>query len=143
LYNGANHTQSASLELTIPIDDKALKQAVSNSKVRVHQNEISLRQQERDLERQVMDSIRNLKTQRQQIVLAKNSENLAKRSLDIAQKKLHYGRATVFEITSLRTSLTQAKQRVIANEISYLNTLTDFESLLGTSLDVWGIKIRY
>lgn len=130
------------LELDIPIDDKSRKQGLINAKIGLEQFNIALADQKRRLVTDVINAVRDLKAQREQITLAQNSVHYSEKSLEIAQKKFKHGRTTMFEITSLRQTLTQNRLSLIGQQITYLNTLAQFEQSLGISLERWGLKVN-
>ena len=136
------HVKDVRLELDIPIDDKHRKQGLISAKIGLKQFNIGLADQKRRLMTDVINAIRDLKAQREQIKLAENSVKYSEESLDIAQKKFKHGRTTMFEITSLRQTLTQNRLSLIGQKISYLNTLVQFEQTLGISLKRWNLEIN-
>ncbi len=136
------HSREVRLELDIPIDDKSRKQGLVNAKIGLEQFNIGLEDQKRRLVTDVINAVRDLKAQGEQIKLAQNSVRFSEESLQIAQKKFKHGRTTMFEITSLRQTLTQNRLNLIGQQINYLNTLAQFEQSLGISLDRWGLKVN-
>lgn len=130
------------LELDIPVDDKSRKQGLINAKIGLEQFNIAFADQKRRLVTDVINAVRDLKAQREQISLAQNGVHYSEKSLEIAQKKFKHGRTTMFEITSLRQTLTQNRLSLIGQQINYLNTLAQFEQSLGISLDRWGLKVN-
>lgn len=134
---------SVGLSLNIPIHNLALQQGLVNAEVELEQQHVTVSQDRRNLRTAVITNIQALEYLQQQIVLAENSVKYAQQALDVELIKLHYGRSTLFEVTQLRTNLTNAQLALIAQEIDYINALAAFEATVGITLDKWGIKVYY
>lgn len=134
---------SVQLNLNIPIDDKQLQQQLVNAEVALDQQKIQVHQTKIETTSNVLNFIQTLNFQVQQIEQAEEQVKYAQQAFNIEEIKLSYGRSTVLNVTQLRTTLTQAKQSLIAQQITYLNTLAQFEQTLGTSLDKWNIQVYY
>lgn len=134
---------SVQLNLTVPINNKQLEAGVVNAKVILQQQKITLSETKRALRANIINSIQTLKFQQQQIKQAQAAVTFAQQAYEVELIKLRYGRSTVLNVTQLQTSLTQSKQSLIAQQISYINSLAAFEALLGISLDKWDIQIYY
>lgn len=140
---GAANDSRVTLGLDIPIDDKPRRQQLVSAKVGLKQFQISLENTKRNLVSQVLNSLNDLEAQRRQIALAEENVKYALKSLEVAQKKLKYGRSSMFEVTSLRQSLTASQQSLLSERINYLNTLSQFEQLQGTTLERWKLHVAY
>lgn len=143
LFNGANNSTSATLNLSVPIDDLTLEQSIINAKIALKKDVVNIRAAKWKLEASVMTALTNLKLQKEQIEYDKRARDLAQQSVDVAEKKLQYGRVSGFEVTSLLTTLNNANVTLLNTEIAYLTSLNNFHQLLGITPDVWHIKIRY
>lgn len=141
LSESTGGTRQIALNLSVPIDDKPRQQGLINAKISYKKFKVSLENTKRQLETDVINAIRSLEAQRIQIKLAEDSVRYSEQSLQIAQKKFEYGRTTIFEITSLRSTLTSNQINLINQRISYLNTFAQFEQTLGISLERWGLRI--
>jgi outer membrane protein len=141
LSDATGGNRQVSLNLSVPIDDKFRQQGLLNSLVGYKKFRVSLENTKRQLETDVINAIRSLEAQRIQIKLAEDSVKYSEQSLQIAQKKFEYGRTTIFEITSLRSTLTSSQINLINQRISYLNTFAQFEQTLGISLERWELRI--
>lgn len=130
------------LNLNIPIHDLSRKQNLLRARIALKQFKIALETQKRQLIAAVMNSLQSLQTQSSQLKLAEDAVNFSKQSVDIAQKKFQYGRATMFEITTLQKNLTLQQLALISEQISYLNNVAAFEKLLGISLEKWCIQVH-
>lgn len=143
LFDSANNSKSVGLNLEVPLDKLATDRNIAEKKIGVQKAQIALAQQQRAIELSITDLLNNLTAQAQQIQLAITSRNINAKVLDAEQKKLKYGRSSTFQINILQRELLESELQIISNQINYLNTLVELQSILGTLLDEWQIQIRY
>lgn len=133
---------SATIQLSIPIRDLDRKAALVNAKVALAQAQDSLEQSKRSLIRQVINSLNNLSNQLEQLKLAESGLELQRKNLAAEQIKQQYGQATALNVNIIQDQLLRQELDFVNSQISYLNSVTEFENLLGITLDEWGIKLR-
>lgn len=143
LFNGRNVTRSLGFDLNIPIDDLPTQQGFVSAKVGYDQQKLQLKQLQMQLESQLVGTLENLEIAKIQITLAKRSQDLANQSYEDALKKLTYGKVSLFEVTTLQSSLVAAQTTYISTQINYLNLITTYQQNLGITLDVWDIHLKY
>lgn len=138
-----NQGPSATLKLSIPLRDIDKRAALVNSKVALVQAEDALEQSRRTLIRQVVNNLTNLKNQRKQLDIAELGLNLQRQNLAAEEIKQRYGQTTALSVNIIQGQLLEQEIDFVNNQISYLNNVTAFENLLGTTLDRWDISLRY
>lgn len=143
LFNGRNVTRSLGFDLSIPIDDLSSQQAFVGAKVGYDQQKLLLKQLRLQLESQLIGTLENLEIAKTQIMLAKRSQDLANQSYQNSLTKLNYGKVSLFEVTTLQSSLVSSQITYISTQISYLNAITAYQQNLGITLDVWDIHLKY
>lgn len=143
LFNGRNKSSQVALDLDIPIDNKPLKQGVINAKIRYKQNTLRTESIRRELYDAVKTAIADLMSQQKQIGLSEQATKLARQSLELENRKLLFGKSTQLDVTSARRTVISAENELVRNKINYLNTLTEFQRLLGTTLDHWQVTLDY
>lgn len=89
----------------------------------------------------VYNAIRGVRLQWQQYELAQRARELAEEQLAIEREKLRFGRSTNFQVLSFQTTLTTSRNSELNAIISYQNALTNLDSVLGTTLETWGIRL--
>lgn len=141
--NNAAPGRSVGLTLNIPIDNLTNQQVLLNAKIALEQEKITLANARRNLETDVINALEDLKDQQQQIVLAENAVRLDRIVLDNALRKLQYGKITVFEVNSLRATLNNDENSLLSEQITYINSLQSFYEILGITLNIWHIGLRY
>lgn len=143
LTNGRNMSQSVGLTLSVPIDQVPLKAALERAKIRVIQDKAELQQAKRDLVTSIKNTIINIKSLVEQINIAKQTVDLNRRDFDLEKKKQILGRATSLDVSLKQRDLTTAQVGLINAKISYAKAMITLRSELGSTLDYWGIKVRY
>lgn len=134
---------TATVELSIPIRDIESKVNLIDAKVALVQAEDSLEQSHRTLVRQVTNDWNNLNSQRKQLQIAEQALDLQRKNLDAERIKQQYGQTTALSVNIIQDNLLQQELDYINTQISYLNAVTAFQNLLGTTLKEWNIVIRY
>lgn len=127
------------VNLNIPLNDLNRKHELVRANIALKQYAISLDNQKQQLIAAVMNSWQSLQTEVNQIKLAEDAVKYSKQSLDIAQKKFLFGRATMFEVTSMQRDNLIQQISLITEQISFLNNQAAFEKLLGITLEKWHI----
>ncbi len=143
LTNGKNNNLTAELSLDFPIDDYVLKQGLINAQVGLSQAEINLRAEVRNLKTIIFNNIEDVKSSIEQIRLSKNAIALREKDQEHLNAKLQYGLTTVFEVTTKQQELAEALNRLVTDQITYINSMTVLYANMGILLGEWGIKINY
>lgn len=134
---------TAALELAIPIRDISSKAALVDAKIGLLQAEDALEQSRRSLIQQVVNALRNLQSQFDQLTIAEQQLVLQRKNLEAARIKQQYGQIIALDVSTIQNSLQQQEVDFISSQIGYLNAVTEFENLLGTTLDEWHVEMRY
>ena len=143
LFNSRDNSVQAQLDLDIPIRSFQLKQQLLNARVSLAQAEINLDQEVRNLKTTIYNNIADIESNRKQIKLSKNAINLRKKDQEYLNAKLQHGLSNVFEVSTRQQELSQAMNRLVSDEISYVNSMTVLYANMGILLDVWKIEINY
>lgn len=131
------------VSLSIPIRDITSKAALVNSQVALLQAQDALDQSRRTLIRQVMNSLTNLNSQLDQLTIAQQAVELQRKNLVAEQIKQQYGQTTALNVNIITDNLLQQEISFVNSQIGYLNSVTAFQNLLGTTLKDWNIEMRY
>jgi outer membrane protein TolC len=143
IYNGRNTSQSAQLQLTIPIRDINRKSQLINAKVQLEKDRLTLITTKRALITTVTNTVNTIQSQAKRYLLAERQVKLANQSYDLEKKKQQAGIASALDVNNTQNQLIQAQTGLISAKIAYLNQLSALERLLGTTIDVWQLKLRY
>ncbi|MBF0424662.1 MAG: TolC family protein [Magnetococcales bacterium] len=136
------NNRSVDLSLSIPLNDPSREQAKANALVGLRQAEVSLQQLKDTIPLRIQDKIREIQLTKAQIELARRALELTERKLKIEEDRLKAGRSTNFQYLSFQNDLLNAQLNEIQVVVAYQNALDDLESLQGTTLEKWGIRLE-
>lgn len=143
LLKGRNHSETVGLKLTVPINQVDLKANLSRAKVQLEKDKNDFQKQKRALQNTIKNLITDLKSQSIQIKISENSVKLQQQNYALQKKKQQLGKGTSIDVTNSQNQLIDARNALINNKITYLNTLSELRETLGITLDYWKVDIRY
>jgi outer membrane protein len=143
LINNRNYSSEADLNLTVPIDDVGQQNAVVDSEVALEQERIALQETYRSLVEQVDTDYHTIKSNWRQLVLSRQAFALQLKTYHINQQQFLMGTISNFQLATVLKTLNTDTLAVISNQISYLDSIADYEENLGVSLEPWHVKVRY
>lgn len=143
IYNGHNMTESAGVTLKIPLHDLSLRNQLISAKVKLEKDRLNLIAARRMLITTVKNTVTNIQSQAKRYELAKRQVGLAAQSYALEKKKQQAGIATALDVNNTQNQYIQAQTGLIGAKISYLNQLSSLQRVLGTTLRIWHIKLRY
>ena len=143
IYDGRNVSESARINITIPLDDVSIKSKLINAKVKLEQSRTQLLASKRALISQVTTLINNIESQAKRYQLAEKQVSLAKQAYQLQLKRQAAGIATSLDVSSTQNQLIAAQNSLINAKINYLNQLSELDKVLGTTLQRWHINLRY
>lgn len=132
---------AAVVRLSAPLNDLSRKQTLVNSRIGLTRTRNDIVQLEENIRIEVADAVSNANLSWEQLQLAQRSLELSRRQLEIEETKLRAGRSSSFQIVSFQNDLQQAENAYLQSQIDYLNSLTQLDASLGTTLDHWGVTI--
>ncbi len=134
---------TAVVSLSIPIRDISSKAGLVSAKIALVGAEDALEQSRRTLIRQVLNSLNDLNSLLEQLNIAQQGLVLQRKNLEAEQIKQRYGQTTALNVNIIQDTLIQQEIDFVNGQIGYLNSVTAFQNLLGTTLDAWNIKMAY
>lgn len=143
VYNGRNITESAGLMLTIPLHDINRRNELITAKIRLEKDRLNLIAAKRALITVIKNTITNIESLAKRYALAQRQVKLAAQSYDLEKKKQQAGIASALDVNNTQNQLIQSQMGLINAKIAYLNQLSELQRILGTTLDVWHIQLRY
>lgn len=143
LTNGRNQSSQVGLRLTVPVNDLSRKSTLISAKISLEQARLALLAQKRQLKTEVIDKVVAIKNEINLYHMSVKQLDLAKRSYDIEIKKRQAGISSSLDVTNTQNQLISAQNSLTAAKIAYLEGVSSLELLLGTTLDVWRIKMRF
>lgn len=143
IVNGVNRTDSVALNLTVPIDDKPAKVAVSNAKIAVREAEIALQQEKWSKETNIINAWNTIYSAKRSLEFAENAEHLQQKSYQVNFQKYTYGLMDSVELQTALQQLVSSQQALISARIGYLKALVNMDMLIGKTLTTWDVQIKY
>ncbi len=134
---------SITLQLSIPFREIDKKAALVKAKVALAQAQDALEQNKRTLTRQVINDLNNLNNLLDQLNVAALGISLQRKNFNAEQIKQRYGQTTALNVNIIQDQLLQQEINFVNSQIGYLNSVTEFENLLGKTLNDWGVELRY
>ncbi len=142
IYRGRNITSSAGISLTIPFRDLSRRSQLIKAKVQLEKDRINLVAAKRALETDVTNLIDTISSLAKRYRLAEKQVKLAEEAYRLQKKRQEAGISSSLDVTNTQDQLLRAQFGLISAKVAYLNQLASLDSLLGTTLNVWGIKLR-
>lgn len=133
---------STGLTLTIPFNRLGPEAALIDAKVNLRVARINVQKAEQDKTSAVKNNLREIKKNIIQIKLARLNVLLAKQRLAQKRLEIEAGIASSFELTSVLDQYITTETQELNAEIALMNSLTNMDALLGTTLDTWNIDIN-
>lgn len=137
---------SVGLSVTIPVGEQAQlanESAITGAKIGIQQAQIALDSEKMQQILNIKTSIASINSSWESIILNKQAVELQEKTLEITQKKVRAGLASNFELSTQLQTVATARNSLITAEIAYLNDLSTFDQLLGTTLETWHVKVNY
>lgn len=142
LVNGINRTNSATLNLSIPIDDQVAKNQLASAIIALHQSQIALQQQKWLIQTNVINSWKNIFSTMRSVNYAEDAEKLQLQTYQMTSKKYSFGLIDGLELQTAQQELITAQKALVENKISYLKELANLDNLTGMTLKTWDISVN-
>jgi outer membrane protein TolC len=130
------------LDLRIPINDMHAKQAYVAAEVGVERAAMAVRAAKQAAESKALSLWRRLLATKAEVGMAEKAADLTQQTLANAKLKLQYGRASAFEVTTLRDGLTSKQLAVVSAKIGYADAYAALSEGMGQTLDDWHISLQ-
>lgn len=136
LFDGTSKTHSIGLNLTIPI----FSGLTSISKRRIYseqrfQAEKSLQSARDNLRAGIEGALSTLKSLQTQLEFARSSVKQGGSALETATRGYRDGTRSANDVVNLQTTRYNAEKLLVTTQFSYLSTLLNLQSLVGTDLE--------
>lgn len=134
-------TYGVSLNLTIPILNRAAQADSAQAILQQRQAEITLKRLQNSIIVEVRNAQIALEQNRARVEAAQKSRELAERTLDAEQKKYQLGASTIFFVIQAQRDLAAAQSTEVSALVSLTKSKVDFEKALGRTLEVNNITL--
>ncbi len=131
MLSGALPTTTMTLNLSVPLLNRAARGNVRSLAAQVEQARFDLEQAERDLERQVLAQVRTLETSRRRVELADLNLELARETLRAEKALQEAGRAIQKNVLDAMRQVTEAEVEQVRARTAWRKALVQLKALQG------------
>jgi len=143
LVNGVNRTNSATVNLVVPIDDRAAKNRIASAKIALKQSELALQQQKWTIQTNVINGWKNIYSAERELHFAEDAEKLQLQTYHISSQKYSFGLIDGLELQTAQQELIDSQKALVGIKINYLKALVNLDNLIGMSLKTWGLQVVF
>ena len=134
-------TYGATLQLNLPIKNRAAQADLGNALVSRRRDLYTERQREEQITLDVSNAVHQLDQAKLTVAAAKTTVDLAGKSLSAEQRKYELGQQALFLVLDAQTKLAQAELELLQAEIRYQVSLATLDHATGSLLDPYHVKI--
>lgn len=135
-------TYYASLNLTLPIRNRAASAAMATAVVQKKIDMLNMRNQQQAIRLNVLNAINQLEGAKQQLKLARVQLDFARKNLDAENTKFQLGTEINQNVINAQQVLVQAESAVATNEIGVRMNLLNLLTQTGELLEKRGIVVK-
>ena len=135
-------TYFASLNLTLPIRNRAASAAMANAVVQKKTDSLNLRNQQQAIRLNILSAVSKLEGAEEQLKLAKIQLDFAQKNLDAENTKFQLGTEINQNVINAQQVLVQAQSAVVTNQIAVRLNRLNLLTQTGELLDERGIVVR-
>jgi outer membrane protein TolC len=134
----------AGLNLTKTLGDRILERDFKQRQVELLQAENNLDEEIQQIEIDVENSIREVQENLRQVELARRATELAEEQLFNQEQRVKLGvrDTSIVDLVQFQEALGQARNDELNTRIEYLNSLTNLQQTIGTTLEAWDIVVE-
>ncbi|OGO94000.1 MAG: hypothetical protein A3F10_00870 [Coxiella sp. RIFCSPHIGHO2_12_FULL_42_15] len=137
------NTPSLVMQLTIPINNLQLEQAIVGAEITLEQAKLALEGAKLALIRQITNEIQQIQNQILTLKSAEEQVKYQRESLQAIRIKYRFGRTTTFEMNQIQDQLLSQETSLVSNRVALINLIVKLNQDLGLTLEQWCIKLRY
>jgi outer membrane protein len=128
-------TYGATLELRLPIRNRAASADLGTALVSRRQNQYRERQLRQSILNEVRKAVHRVEESRQALEAAELLRDLSAKNLAAEERKYELGAQTIFFVLEAQTQLAQAELSLVQVQIGYQRVLTELARATGTLLE--------
>lgn len=136
------NTFSFSLNLSLPLRDRASSANLADSVVNKKLTALRQRSLEQSIRQDVLTAINQVENSRASVKLAQVALDFAQKRADADQKRYDLGVITIFFLLASQNDLTQAQSTLVNNTVNYRRNLLNLQQRVGNLLEVKGIVMQ-
>lgn len=134
----------AGIELRKTLGDRNIERDFQRSRVNVLQAENNLNEEFQQIEIEVQNKIRDVNDNLRKVQLAQRAAQLAEEQFRNEEEKvrLGVGNNSIVDLVRFQEDLGRARNNELNAKIDYLNSITELNQVVGTTLETWNITLE-
>lgn len=136
------NTFAFSLNLTLPIRDRAASANLADAVVSKKLNAMRMRNTEQQIRQEVLNGVSQVESGRANVQLAEIAVDFARKRAEADQKRYDLGVINIFFLLSAQNDLTVAESQLVNAQVTYRRNLLTLQQRLGTLLESKNIMIQ-
>jgi len=136
------NTYAFSLNLNLPIRDRAASANLADAVVNRKLNAMRLRNTEQQIRQEVLTGVSQVESGRANVQLAEIAVDFARKRAEADQKRYDLGVINIFFLLSAQNDLTVAESQLVNAQVTYRRNLLTLQQRLGTLLESKNIVIQ-
>ncbi len=134
----------AGIELRKTLGDRSIERDFQRSRVNVLQAENNLDEEFQQISLEVQNRIRDVNDNFRQVQLAQRATQLAEEQFRNEEEKIRLGagNTSIVDLVQFQERLGQARNNELNARIEYLNSITELNQVVGTTLETWNITLE-
>ena len=142
LDSGEDYSWLVGFRMEIPLGNRWAKSNYQKSKLEMEKAETSLKSLERKIELEVKEALREIESSHKRISATKEAQRLAKKNLEAEEERMNLGMSTSVDVLRVQEELTAAKCRATKAIVDCINSLNNFDKVLGKTPETYQIKFQ-
>ena len=134
-------TYGFTLQLRLPIRNRAAQADLGNALVAKRRGLYQLRQEEQAIQLEITNAIHQLEEAKLSLGAARIAADTAQKTLEAEQRKYELGAETIFFVLQAQTALAQAQLSQLQSEIAYQKSVAAVQRATGTLLEKHNLKL--
>lgn len=130
-----------SLNLRLPIKNRAAEADLANSEIGKKRSLYQLRQTEQSITLETRNAVHDLEQAKLSMGAARIARDLSQKNLEAEQRKYELGAQTIFFVLDAQTQLAQSELSLLQANISYQRAVTALERATGQLLERHRVQI--
>ncbi len=142
LFHFGFPTYGVTLNLTLPVRNRAAQAALGKAAVARRNDLYAMRREEQTVGLDVVNAVHGLEQAKLSIAAAKIARDLAQKTVESEQRKYELGAGQIFLVLEAQTELAQAEVGLVQAEIGYQTALAAVDHATGTLLERHRVQIE-
>ncbi len=142
MNSSGDYSWLVGFKMEIPLGNRWAKSNYQKSKLEMEKAETTLKSLERKIELEVKSVLRKIESSHKRISATQEAQRLAEKNLEAEEERMNLGMSTSVEVLRVQEELTAAKCNATKAIVDYINSLNNFDKVLGKSPETYQIEFQ-